>query len=351
MKVLICFNREGWDVNKEFKAIKQWLGDLIDIQFTAKVIDIGAPKWNKDKSIMNRLWVIRNLKDYFKEYDLVVLNNFNEDWNNEGLLGYADNNKVLGKKFIAMTSEPGGKRNRNRGWLNNNEFAGRLRHELVHILFDLTGQKDQLHSLESKGQIDKVLDILDFNILEPEVEFNSKPMLLCPIQNTAYKLLGGEWKQRRPVVTQKFGLNPQIYGQFGMDGHNGIDFRATVGTPVFASHDGQVTKVSKDPNGYGWHVRIRSKSHSRETIYAHLSRIDVTRGQHVGMGDVIGLTGNTGFSTGPHLHFGLRRLINGGGTPLESWKIENYDNGYYGWIDPIDYLITFKGTLTQNNHG
>ena len=174
-------------------------------------------------------------------------------------------------------------------------------------------------------------------------------MLLSPIQNGAV-LTEGIWQQVRPVITQVFGVNKEIYKQFGLEGHNGIDFRAAVGTPIFAAHDGIVTKIRKDSEGYGWHIRIRSEFNPKETIYAHLSEFLVKEGQSVGMGDKIGLSGNTGFSTGPHLHFGWRRLIPSLDKNLKDWAVANYDNGYFGWINPLEVLLTWKGSLTNSTH-
>lgn len=164
-------------------------------------------------------------------------------------------------------------------------------------------------------------------------------MLLSPVQNTAYQVMG-EWKPKRPRVTQLFGqdfvMNGKwVYQSLGMKGHNGIDYGLPVGTPIFASHDGIITHVKKDKGGYGWHVRIRSSAFARETIYAHLSRIDVKRGQWIAAGDKIGLSGNTGLSSGPHLHWGLRRLIKSA-KPLERWQVQDYDNGFFGWVDPFN---------------
>ena len=169
-------------------------------------------------------------------------------------------------------------------------------------------------------------------------------MLICPIQNKARKLLN--WIQKRPYITQKFGKNPKIYKQFRMKGHNGIDFRAAVGTPIFAPFSGEI-KVIKSSIGYGLHIRIRSKEKKLECVLAHFSEIFVIDGI-INMGDKIGLSGNTGFSTGPHLHLGVRN-INPSSSSVWNWEIENYDNGYYGYWDCINYILTWKGTLTLNS--
>jgi murein DD-endopeptidase MepM/ murein hydrolase activator NlpD len=83
--------------------------------------------------------------------------------------------------------------------------------------------------------------------------------------------------------------------------HRGVDLAADIGTPVYAAADGVVRQVKRDV-GLGKLVKI-DHLHGYTTIYAHLSRISVKRGQHLKRGALIGAVGNTGYSTGPHLHY------------------------------------------------
>lgn len=135
------------------------------------------------------------------------------------------------------------------------------------------------------------------------------------------------WRMYRPlpagkgVVSQLFGERPEVYARFGMAGHNGIDYVVPIGTPVLAAHSGTV-EIGDDPQGYGLYVRIVNEH--AITIYAHLSAIIVKVGDQVLANDQIGLSGNSGFSTGPHLHWGLK------------WR--NGDNpAYRGWVDPLPF--------------
>lgn len=125
-------------------------------------------------------------------------------------------------------------------------------------------------------------------------------------------------------VTQKFGANPAVYAQFGMKGHNGIDYRAKY-VPCFAAAEGIAYRFDSGKSGYGRHIKIAHPDGSY-TIYAHLSEFKVASGQHVTAGQQIGITGNTGFSTAAHLHFGYRP------------KGYNQNNGYAGYVDPTPYL-------------
>jgi len=88
--------------------------------------------------------------------------------------------------------------------------------------------------------------------------------------------------------------------------HDGIDFTAPIGTPVYATGDGIVTLVKYSNRGYGNQIEI-SHGYSYKTKYAHLSKIMVKEGDSVKRGQIIGLVGNTGKSVGPHLHYEVRK--------------------------------------------
>lgn len=113
-------------------------------------------------------------------------------------------------------------------------------------------------------------------------------------------------------ITQYFGntafatKNSQIYNGHG---HSGVDFGAPIGTPIKASLAGTVlatgnTDIAKGCYSYGKWVMI-IHGNGINTLYAHLSTIDVEKGQSVETGQVIGLSGMTGYATGPHLHYGV----------------------------------------------
>ena len=87
--------------------------------------------------------------------------------------------------------------------------------------------------------------------------------------------------------------------------HKGIDYGCPLDTTIIASADGQVIEKGFAPNGYGNYIIIRHADGSG-TVYAHLNRVYVITNQTVKQGDAIGLSGSTGNSTGPHLHFEMR---------------------------------------------
>lgn len=124
-------------------------------------------------------------------------------------------------------------------------------------------------------------------------------------------------------VSQPFGARPDYYRRWGLNGHEGIDFSCPVGTPVRAAHDGLV-QLLYSPDTYGAWLQLWGDEVM--TCYAHLSAVTVSSGQRVTAGTPIALSGNTGNSTGPHLHFGV--------CPLP----RAVSNGYKGWADPAPYL-------------
>ncbi len=147
-------------------------------------------------------------------------------------------------------------------------------------------------------------------------------------------------------ISQRFGENPDVYRQIRvagarLQGHNGVDF-AVAFEPVYAAFDGFIVEADdegKSVPGFGKYIKLVDAnatgnsaaalraSSSYHAVYAHLSRIDVKLGQRVKAGQQIGISGNTGWSTGPHLHFGLR---------IKPYK---RNDGWGGYVDPMPHLL------------
>lgn len=90
----------------------------------------------------------------------------------------------------------------------------------------------------------------------------------------------------------------------GLRAHKGIDLAAPVGTPIYATADGTVSRASWF-SSYGLYISVEHGG-KLQTRYAHLSKLNVAEGQRVQKGDIIGFVGSTGRSTGPHLHYEVR---------------------------------------------
>ncbi|MBK5202805.1 MAG: M23 family metallopeptidase [Prolixibacteraceae bacterium] len=88
--------------------------------------------------------------------------------------------------------------------------------------------------------------------------------------------------------------------------HSGMDFSAPIGTPIYATGDGLVEKIEFSSFGYGNNITI-DNGFGYETRYAHMSTFNVKRGEKVKRGSVIGYVGNTGTSTGPHIHYEVHK--------------------------------------------
>jgi murein DD-endopeptidase MepM/ murein hydrolase activator NlpD len=119
--------------------------------------------------------------------------------------------------------------------------------------------------------------------------------------------------------------------------HEGMDFTAKMGTPVFASGDGIVSRADNTASGFGNHIVIRH-GFGYETLYAHLSRYKARVGQYVKRGDIIGYVGSTGRSEAPHLHYEVHK--NG--------DVVNPLNFYYGNISAAEYVAISKIANQEN---
>lgn len=156
-------------------------------------------------------------------------------------------------------------------------------------------------------------------------------------------------------VTTKFGEIDKFHPQ----PHTGVDFACPAGTPAQSISDGTISKISLDPM-LGENIRVKADA-GREWVYGHLSQVDVTYGQHVSSGDVIGLTGGVpgapgaGHSTGTHIHITLLK----DGVPVDPIAALASPDGGSGWwsklgdalVNPphvptvTERIIDFIGTL------
>ena len=106
-------------------------------------------------------------------------------------------------------------------------------------------------------------------------------------------------------VSSGYGYRYNPFGGRGGEFHPGVDFKGATGDEVYATAGGVVEK-SDWYAGYGLAVVIRHEN-GLSTLYGHLSRVNVGDGQRVKAGDVIGYLGSTGRSTGPHVHYEIRK--------------------------------------------
>jgi len=107
------------------------------------------------------------------------------------------------------------------------------------------------------------------------------------------------------AINSPFGLR-KLAIEAHARAHKGVDIAAPRGTTVFPAAEGEVVRTGYDAGGYGNFIEVRHPN-GLTTLYGHLSRIDVATGEAVAADRRIGLVGSTGYSTGPHLHFEVRR--------------------------------------------
>lgn len=119
--------------------------------------------------------------------------------------------------------------------------------------------------------------------------------------------------------------------------HNGMDFAASTGSPIYATGEGVVARADNTASGYGNHIVIRH-GFGYESLYAHLSKYNCRAGQHVKRGDVIGYVGSTGRSEGPHCHYEVHK----------DGKVVNPLNFYYGNISAVEYVAISKLANQEN---
>jgi murein DD-endopeptidase MepM/ murein hydrolase activator NlpD len=198
--------------------------------------------------------------------------------------------------------------------------------EVYRSIFEANPLPDSARAaaIEQKKEMDKITAIGDdalgtdiakqLNNLQARVayQFESYKSIEKLINNQEAKL--ASLPAIQPVsnkdlsrVASGFGMRiDPVYGTPKM--HKGLDFTAPQGTPIYATGDGTIAVAEGAAGGYGNHVEI-NHGYGYSTLYGHMVRIKVRRGQKVQRGEVIGWVGSTGKSTGPHCHYEVK--ING----------------------------------------
>lgn len=204
-------------------------------------------------------------------------------------------------------------------WANNLSNSGlKVGQELV--ILPISGVRhavkkgDTLQSIAKKYKAD-LEDILAYNNISSDAKIIAGDTIIIPdgVLSSTASSVASRPSSSQVTVSSGYYARPINGGRKsqGVHGYNGIDIAAPVSTPVVASSDGKViiARSSGYNGGYGLYVAV-SHSNGTQTLYAHLSRVNVSVGQYVSQGQVIGAVGNTGRSTGPHLHFEVRGARN-----------------------------------------
>ncbi len=158
-----------------------------------------------------------------------------------------------------------------------------------------------------------------FEMAKNKAEFLASIPAIQPVSNKDLLLLSSYYGQRMDPFYKVLKF------------HEGVDFSAPVGTEIYATGDGVVVSVEKSKSQYGNNLLI-DHGFSYQTFYAHCANILVKQGQKVKRGQVIATVGNTGKSTGPHLHYEVRK--NG--------RSINPINFFFNDITPEDYQLMIE---------
>lgn len=171
---------------------------------------------------------------------------------------------------------------------------------------------DTLQSIAKKYKAD-LDEIISYNNIPAGSKLSVGDTVIIPdgvVTSSAGAITTSSGSQ---AVASGYYLRPISGGKKsqGIHGYNGIDLAAPIGTPVMAAADGTViiARTSGYNGGYGLYVAIRHDN-GTQTVYGHMSKVSVTVGERVEQGQVIGAVGNTGRSTGSHLHFEVRGARN-----------------------------------------
>ena len=146
-----------------------------------------------------------------------------------------------------------------------------------------------------------------------------------PVKNEALKRIASGFGYRSDPFTKVKKM------------HEGMDFTASTGTPIFATGDGVVLSADNSKSGFGNHIEI-NHGFGYLTLYGHLSKYNCRAGQRIKRGDIIGYVGSTGRSEAPHLHYEVHK----------DGKVVNPINFYYGNISAAEYTAISKLANQEN---
>ena len=180
--------------------------------------------------------------------------------------------------------------------------------------------RDRVNTTERLDILTKELVIQSKSLDEIELLAKNNESLLTaipaiqPVSSSDLKRMASGYGYRIDPFTKKRTM------------HWGMDFSAKTGTPIYATGDGRIARADARAVGFGNHVRI-DHGFGYVSIYAHMDKIVVRRGNRVKRGDLIGYVGNTGRSVAPHLHYEI----------VKDGKKINPINFYSGSLSPIEF--------------
>jgi len=223
---------------------------------------------------------------------------------------------------VILEAEPISDAERNAGVGGVDKYSGLEGYSNSDILIGVTKKLDKVSRqmyVQSKSY-DEV-----FEMAKNKTAMLASIPSIVPISKTKSRVMSGFG----------FRIHP-VYKTLRM--HTGIDFAAPKGTPVYASGDGVVRGLDhRDFGGYGI-VCVIDHGYTYQSLYAHLSKLNVKPGQKVKRGEIIGFVGTTGLSVGPHLHYEV----------LKNGKPINPVNFFFNDLSPEEYDIMIEQSSKVN---
>ncbi|MEG0831148.1 MAG: M23 family metallopeptidase, partial [Acidaminococcaceae bacterium] len=143
-----------------------------------------------------------------------------------------------------------------------------------------------------------------YRVLEERIAYKRENLSNMLVQLNQQQATPNLWPTEGGEISSPYGGRPDPFGA-GADFHPGIDIAASYGAPVYASASGYVAKAGWN-GGYGRYVRLEH-AEGLTTAYGHMSALAVEAGSQVQRGAIIGYVGSSGYSTGPHVHFEVRK--------------------------------------------
>lgn len=386
-------NQDIANLEKEIKNYQSQIDDLgsqaDSLKATIKSLDLSRKKFEADiqiteNKIENKNYEISTLNNEIKskEGDIsddkrIITTVYNEIYktDNSSLV-----EKMLSNNSIAETLSNMEKLNSLQGKLytridaltnikldleTNKKASEKAKNDLIQLKNNLNDQRDLVKSAtneksqllaetkQSESEYQRILANkleLKQSIEKEILDFESQLKILIDLSKLPHTGSGVlSWPLDSIKITQYFGntdfatANAQIYNG---KGHNGVDFRASIGTPVKSALGGVIkgvgnTGIVRTCYSYGKWVLI-THPNGLSTLYAHLSIQSVKEGQSVNTGQIIGYSGNTGYTTGPHLHFGVYAT-----QGIEVIKLTNSKNcngvrlpvaDFKAYLNPLSYL-------------
>ncbi len=190
----------------------------------------------------------------------------------------------------------------------------------------ITSTRKRIDQLSGKLYVQSISYDEVFEMAKNKADMLASIPAIVPIEKGTQRLVSGFGPRIHPIYKT---LRP----------HTGVDFTAPTGTPVYSPGNGIVKTVERNRHGYGLMVVI-DHGYGYETLYAHLSKFNVRKGQEVKRGEIIGFVGNTGVSTAPHLHYEV----------IRQGKKVNPVNYFFNDLTPeeFEYIIEVASRVNQS---